>query len=362
MYYRLNHELVDKINNPVLFAKITILIQSQFKSRHSLVLYELLVDNLCRRKSTSLTLKAVPVDEILNLLNLKNTQYGQPGRFKEFNSKVLKPSLKEINDRSDIRAKCELVRERRRVIGLTFIVTIQEELALPLTSTQPETIDDVTLDLKTDYIEATQTRTNFPTEASATKCQQLPDDLIDRLAIVGVARRRTLDLIKCYGFERLNANLEFVELALKNPEKVKTIKNPAGYLVTAVREDWAKCQPLNQALFPEHELDNTNEKQEHQRKTQDKEWKNWVSNRLNEKYHNQDVEWQRVRQNELLEQAEREGNTMLINFIRKYGFKPGGIAMRCLLASVKAELLVEPEELSFEEYLKRVVVEGSLLE
>lgn len=336
MFYRLNQELVEKINNPVLFAKITLLIQSQFRSRHSLVLYEFLVDNLCRRKTNTVTLKAVTVKEVLRLLDLDDTQYA--ASFKFFNSKVLKPSFEEINTCSDIQASYALVRKGRRVESLTFEVELRRDLALPLT-------------MPTEIITETLVSA-APVSPAAIAAPAGIAALLERMTALGLTRVRANKLLAAFPVERIQANLELVTVMLQTPGRREAIDSIPGYFTTAVRENWAET-------LPKQEINAVVEPTAEQQQRDEEDWRKLVTRRLREKYAARDEAWKQQQQALLVQQAQAENNTLLLQAIRRSGFAPNGIAMRCLLAALKSELLREPEELSLDGYRRWRACSGS---
>ncbi len=86
--YVLNPLLVEKINNPTLFARIQLFVQTQFSSKYSLALYEFLLDELSRSGNKKLEVQ-VSLDTVRHVLQFD-------GAYKYLNSDVLKPCVQEI--------------------------------------------------------------------------------------------------------------------------------------------------------------------------------------------------------------------------------------------------------------------------
>ena len=118
--YRLNPELIEQIDQPALFAKIHLPVQSQVKKRNALVLYEFLLDLLFRSRKDSLRF-VVELDKLYLLLGA-----GEDTSFKFFNRDVLKTSAQEICINTDIEVTYETLRTQRKVSAIAFTVTKKE--------------------------------------------------------------------------------------------------------------------------------------------------------------------------------------------------------------------------------------------
>lgn len=87
----------------------------RFKSKYSIRLYEY-IQSIHYNKLERYT-KAVSVDELKVLLNAEKYSL-----FKDFNSRVLKTALKEINEYSEKRVDIEYIKENKKVISIKFII------------------------------------------------------------------------------------------------------------------------------------------------------------------------------------------------------------------------------------------------
>lgn len=114
--YVLNPLLVEKINNPTLFAKIQLLVQTQFMSKYSLALYELLLDELGRAGNPQRHEVETSLDVLRRLLQFD-------GPYKHLHNDVLKPRIREINQHTDITIGYHRgVRIGRAVVAILFAV------------------------------------------------------------------------------------------------------------------------------------------------------------------------------------------------------------------------------------------------
>lgn len=123
--YAYSPHLRAKLYNPEFYAKIDILILSRFSSGHALALYE----NCVRYRSIHQT-PYLPLALFRDLIGVgENTSYDD---FKVLNRAVIKPAMKEINTVSDINLDVEMRREKRKVVGLKFIIQENAQASLPM--------------------------------------------------------------------------------------------------------------------------------------------------------------------------------------------------------------------------------------
>ena len=113
--YVLNPLLIEKVRHPTLFAKIQLLIQTQFSSKYSLALYEFLLDELCRAGNPKTHTVQVLLDTVRHILQFD-------GAYKHLNSDVLKPCIQEINKHADITVGYRSVKKGRAVAEILFSI------------------------------------------------------------------------------------------------------------------------------------------------------------------------------------------------------------------------------------------------
>jgi hypothetical protein len=232
LYYTLNTYLVKQINSPILFAKIQLLVQSRFKRRYALILYEFLIDALCRQRVDTLTIKA-PVDDLIAVLGLQGTHFAEAGHFKFLNRDILKPSLREINERSDIHTECKPQRQKRRVAALVFQIELKAS-ASKLLYLQSKAVGEVQMEgLSNEDQLVTEVKVN----TSGPECKFDSDnDLVDQMRAHGVIHRKAKALVDTYPSDRIERNLH---LALETRKSGRIIRSFAAFLVRAIEDDYA---------------------------------------------------------------------------------------------------------------------------
>ncbi|MCO4814821.1 MAG: replication initiation protein [Flavobacteriales bacterium] len=115
--YSYSYHLKGLIGKPNIYAKINLLIQREFKSKHALALWEYLVEFVCSSNGGEHT--SVALSDLRSIFGVDENQYKA---FKDFNRSLLKPALKEINSVSDISVVHESIKSSRKVSEIAFIV------------------------------------------------------------------------------------------------------------------------------------------------------------------------------------------------------------------------------------------------
>lgn len=325
--YRLNPEIVDKVRHPVLFAKIQLLIQSQFKKRHALVLYEFFVDLLSRQKVEKIVIQEVSLEKLQKLLGTDGAKFMEQGNYKFFNRDVLKPSINEINNHSDIVVTYEPIREQRKVAAFTFTVERKPSYSLFL-----------------ELMEADK--------ATSQSAPPQPDDdaLLERLTDKGVSLRKAQQLIETYDERQIADNLELVS----QQQKKGRIKNLPAYLVKAIEEDYRHKKSPEE--FQEEKTQAARQAAEDARRTREEleqEWECFCTNRLKDNFLKMPLGWQEEKRRKFIEKIKQEasqGNSFLYRRFQKEKFSSPFVEAN-FLDGLKSELLVRPEETSLEHYI-----------
>lgn len=125
--YAYSPQLRSKLYNPEFYARIDLLIISRFSSGHALALYE----NCARYRAIHQT-PVLPLSLFRELLGVNNT--ASYDEFKILNRAVIQPAVKEINSISDISVEVELRREKRKVVGVKFLIQENAQGALAIDS------------------------------------------------------------------------------------------------------------------------------------------------------------------------------------------------------------------------------------
>jgi hypothetical protein len=115
--YAFAPEMRQRLYNPNMYAKINLLLQNKFASKHALALWELCTDYLGAGREYGET-PFIAIEQFRKLVGLENSQYAQ--QFKILNRDVIKPAVAEINRVSDLRVTVDYQRQGRRMAALKF--------------------------------------------------------------------------------------------------------------------------------------------------------------------------------------------------------------------------------------------------
>jgi Initiator Replication protein, WH1/Initiator Rep protein, WH2 len=114
--YAYSPELRRRLHNPAMYARLDLNLQKQFSSKYSLALWELCTDYLGSGREYGET-PFISVEAFRKLMGVTESMYPA---FMNFNQKVVKPAVDEINTVSDFRVAVDYQRQGRKVLALKF--------------------------------------------------------------------------------------------------------------------------------------------------------------------------------------------------------------------------------------------------
>lgn len=114
--YSYSIELRERLYNPEMYARINLKLQNKFNSKYSLAIYELCTDYFIEKINRGET-PWININVFRFMMGLGNQEYT---RFKDLNLKIIKPSVNEINDKSDLDVSVDFKREKRKIVSLKF--------------------------------------------------------------------------------------------------------------------------------------------------------------------------------------------------------------------------------------------------
>lgn len=115
VYWRFNPKIAGLLGDPKHFARIFLDVVASLASDASLRLYE----NLALYSQRGDGMVEYKVEDLRNLLNVANAYE----RWADFNRKVLRPALEEVNEKGPFRAKMKYVRTGRRIDAVRFYLS-----------------------------------------------------------------------------------------------------------------------------------------------------------------------------------------------------------------------------------------------
>ncbi len=311
--YVLNPMLIEKVAHPTLFAKIQLLVQTQFSSKYSLALYEFLIDDMCRAGNPPAHVVQVSLDTLRHVLQFE-------GVFKYLNSDVLKPCVAEINTHSDLAVTYQGIKKGRAMAAIVFNI---ERKAMQLALTDLVTVsgcDDL-----------------------GDEVQVLNDPLEQMLLVRGVGKRKAKSLINAHDEERIRGNIAYADREFQAGK----VKNRSAYLIRAIEEDYRPRSDME--LTPEQRASADRAAAEQAREALIADWQRFRERQVRERFAALPAEEQEMHRNAFVERVKSGGNPIL-----KRQFTKDGFASRMVDAQFFSELreilLERPEELDLEVY------------
>ncbi|MDA8561705.1 replication initiation protein [Gammaproteobacteria bacterium] len=210
-YFAYSPRMKQLLHSPSMFGKINLHIQSRFKSTYGLALYE----NCIRYRGLPHT-KWFDTETFRKLMGVPAGNYTI---FRDFKRRVLDKSVEEVNTYSDLVVEYELMREKRKVVKVRFLLK--------------ERIKKIRLGDNTSSTQKSK-------ESSNTSSSDLKLKMIESFAISKLQADR---LMKKYDEEFLLEKFSIVESS-KNYQSGK-IKNIAAYFMSAIRNDYKKAEKSN---------------------------------------------------------------------------------------------------------------------
>ena len=203
-----------KLHNPRIYAKLNLRLQNRFKSQYALVLWEVCFDYFDTDRDQGET-PFIPLETFRELIGIEEDEYPA---FSIFNRAVIKPAIKEINDLTDYLVEVEQKRFRRRVAELKFRIT------------KVKRVDQVPVQ-----------ESLFP------DIENLPPVAVE-LVQAGIDRKMALQIADAewdfIAAEKLPVAGSYVDFGEYVSEKIEmsldavSVKNRAGYIVEAIRENY----------------------------------------------------------------------------------------------------------------------------
>jgi plasmid replication initiation protein len=114
IYYEFPAPLKEYLVDPSIYASISLKVQQRFTSKFALILYE----NCLRYVKIGKT-KLFDIETFRGIMGVTEYQYKI---FRDFNARVLRPAINQVNSYTDINVEVALKRVRRKVVAIQFFV------------------------------------------------------------------------------------------------------------------------------------------------------------------------------------------------------------------------------------------------
>ena len=211
-----------KLHNPRVYAKLNLRLQNRFTSRYALVLWEVCFDYFDADRGKGET-PFIPLETFRELMGVEAYEYTT---FKSLNQWVIKPAMKEINDLTDYHVEVEHKRLGRRIGELKF--RIKRVKQLPVQESLFPDIENLA-PVAVELIQA---------EIDRNMAMKIVDRDWDFVSPEKLPEPGTYPDFLGYVAEKIEMSLD-----------AAVVKNRAGYIVEAIRENYqdAEIQKQRQA-------------------------------------------------------------------------------------------------------------------
>lgn len=119
IHYEFPEPLKAYLVEPSVYSSISLQVQQRFTSKFALILYE-----NCQRYIKIGKTKSFDIDVFRKIMGVKEDQYKI---FRDFNNRVLRPAIKQVNEKTDITVEAIKRRAKRKVTEIQFTVDYKEK-------------------------------------------------------------------------------------------------------------------------------------------------------------------------------------------------------------------------------------------
>ena len=210
-YYEYSHTIRQKLHNPRIYTKLNLRLQSRFKSQYALVLWEVCFDYFDTDRDQGET-PFILLEPFRELMGVGTDEYSS---FPFLNRDVIKPAIKEINDLTDYHVEVEQKRIGRRIGELKFRIKrvkqlpVQESLFPDIENLSPVAVELIQADIDRNM------------------AMKIADQDWDFVSPEKLPEPGTYPDFMGYVAEKIEMSLD-----------AAVVKNRAGYIVEAIRENY----------------------------------------------------------------------------------------------------------------------------
>ena len=209
--YAFAPHLRHQLYNPRIYTKLNLRLQNRFTSRYALILWEVCFDYFDTDRDQGET-PFIPLETFKSLMGLEETDYPV---FKVLNQSVIKPAIKEINALTDYHVEAESKRLGRKISELKFRIKRVKQLPV-----QESLFPDIE-NLPPVAVELIQA------EIDRNMAMKIADRDWDFVSPEKLPEPGTYPDFLGYVAEKIEMSLD-----------ASVVKNRAGYIVEAIRENY----------------------------------------------------------------------------------------------------------------------------
>ncbi|GHT93158.1 hypothetical protein FACS1894122_07970 [Alphaproteobacteria bacterium] len=255
--YSYSRAMRNSFRNPNIYAKLSLLVQKEFRSKYSLVLWEYVSSELDTCKKEQVLTDWISLNDIVRLFGLAEDKGCR--LFKAINQKILVPSIKEINDKTNISIEIETQREGKKVVAVRFLI-VRAAVSAPVLQLSADecasTLFNVKAELKRTSVLESATHAFSLAESVSTlqahsahaeargkaisantvRIKALMPEMLSLATTLGISKEKLQNDISMYGEERVKTAMEYTS---KRVDAGKAINNVAAFYSVALRDNWA---------------------------------------------------------------------------------------------------------------------------
>lgn len=217
--FEFSNLLKNKILNPSMYAPLNIILIAGLKCSYAVVLYEFLRDYL-----TAPSIPVLTIEEFRDLMGIGTNKYRA---FPDFKKNVLIPAFEEVNLKTDISCRYELVKEtgvRNKYSHIHFFVTKKTG---NLTYEKKPELQMETPDLNGDLFEQSGT--------SGQSDSQIPEEVLKEIPEKYRVKSLLDEIVKKLAEGKAES---YIKLNLRYTFK-KAKENPLFYAINALKNNYA---------------------------------------------------------------------------------------------------------------------------
>jgi hypothetical protein len=222
--YSYSSHLRERLHNPRMYARLSLSLQNNFKSKYALTLWELCTDYLGGDRETGET-GFIALHDFRALMGVDEEAYQQ---YRELNKYVLKPAVAEINAVSDLKVTVDYQRKGRKVVALKF--KVRRVVLLPESSHHQQ---DLFQDIKDAPVIYLLKEAGLASSDAWEIWQKGFEYVIE-------GKRPVLS-----GSDIETAFVSYVREKidlLRQREKEGKVQNPSGFLLTALKQNFSHAE------------------------------------------------------------------------------------------------------------------------
>ena len=223
-----------KLHNPLMYTRLNLRLQNEFRSQYALILWEVCFDYFDVHWGQGET-PFIPLETFRELLGVESNEYSE---FKDLNKKVIKAAIKEINDLTDYLVEVKQKRIGRKVAELKFRISKVKQL--PVQESVFPDIEDL-LPVAVELVSASVDR------KEAIKIADAEWDYVNPEKLPSPGTYPDF--------------LEYISEKIEMSLDATRVNNRAGYIINAIRENYQnesiqKAREKRAETARENELEN----------------------------------------------------------------------------------------------------------